>query len=336
MRKENHSLKVLAVEDNPGDYVLIEDYISELVLSPIIENSRSFGETREILANNGHFDAILLDLSLPDRSREELIRDMLVLAKTIPIIVLTGYSDEAFARKSLSLGISDYLLKDELTPAILYKSIIYNIERSNFLHELKLSEQRYSDLFHLSPQPSWVYDLETLGFLDINQAAIEHYGYSREEFLRMTIRDIRPASELPKLEAALKVKLKKPGRYFHGEFCHRKKNGELIQVELHTTLINFNGKTAKLAISNDVTERANHVQAIENQNTRLKEIAWIQSHVVRAPLARLMGLVSLLKMDEGPAAEDAVFMLDNVMISAQELDDIINKIVQKTQQVFPE
>src|SRR5690606_11730458 len=71
------------------------------------------------------------------------------------------------------------------------------------LKEVEQSEQKYSDLFHLSPQPMWVYDLETYRFLDVNAAAITHYGYTREEFLSMTLMDIPPPEGIAKLKAAV-------------------------------------------------------------------------------------------------------------------------------------
>src|SRR5690606_34852793 len=113
--------------------------------------------------------------------------EVMALAKSTPVIVLTGYSDIDFGIKSLSMGISDYLLKEELSATSLYKSIMYSIERKEIYRTLKESEKRYKDLFHLSPEPMWLYDVETLKFLDINNAAIKHYGFSREEFLNMTI-----------------------------------------------------------------------------------------------------------------------------------------------------
>src|SRR5690606_13627853 len=144
-------------------------------------------------------------LSLPDKSGQSLLDEILPLAHPIPVIVLTGYSDIEFGIKSLSLGIADYLLKDELTATSLYKSIVYSIERKEISSNLKDSEKRYKDLFHLSPQPMWVYDLETWAFLDVNQSAVNHYGYSKDEFLSMSVLEIRHAEE----EEELKERIKK-------------------------------------------------------------------------------------------------------------------------------
>ena len=191
---------------------------------------------------------------------------------------------------------------------------------------LKESEQRYSDLFHLSPQPMWVYEVSTLKFLDVNQAAISHYGYSYEEFLNMTLRDIRPESEIPKLEAALAVIKDKDEHYTHGEYLHKKRNGEEIIVDIQSNIVLYKGRKAEVVLATDITDRYNYIQAIKAQNEKLKKIAWTQSHLVRAPLARIMGLAELLKDPDSPIPEKQT-LLDHLVNSASELDEIIKKIV---------
>src|SRR5690606_5724016 len=154
-----------------------------------------------------------LDLSLPDVSKEELIKSSKEFNQ-LPVIILTGYSDMDFAVNSLSQGVSDYLIKDMITPLILYKSVIYSIERHRFLQSLIASEKRYMDLFHLSPAPMWVYNLETLEFLDVNKAAVNNYGYTREEFMSMTLKDIRPSEDIQYLEEAVEQSRGKHNFYF--------------------------------------------------------------------------------------------------------------------------
>src|ERR1700742_4240679 len=117
---------ILVIEDNPGDFALVEEFLLDQIEAPIISNAKSFMEAKAILsAENNLFDIILLDLSLPDRTGIPLIEEIIQIGLNTPVIVLTGYSDLSFGVKSLSLGVSDYILKDELTSLSLYKSIIY-------------------------------------------------------------------------------------------------------------------------------------------------------------------------------------------------------------------
>ncbi|WP_375579840.1 response regulator [Marivirga tractuosa] len=326
---------VLIVEDNLGDFVLFEDYLEETNLVQKLFRAEDFHSAKQILnENNREIDIIFLDLSLPDKKGESLIKEIQLFSQNQPIIILTGYSDADFAVKSLALGASDYLLKDVLNSTVLHKSIIYNIERNKILVNLRKSEQRYSDLFHFSPLPMWVFDRETLKFLDVNDAAIEHYGYSYEEFLQMDITQIRPKEEkeMESLNKSLNIVKKPHHNLFHGEFCHIKKNGQKITVEIRSNGFNYKGRPAEIILVNDVTDRNRHIEAIEIQNEKLKDIAWTQSHVVRAPLARLIGLVNLLgegKIEEEKKQE----FYKHIENSAMELDDIIKSVVEKSQQI---
>lgn len=334
MDKDKKSYKILVVEDNPGDVLLVEDYLQDHILNPALVNAKSFRESKEILTEKkDEFDIILLDLSLPDMSGEGLINEMKSIVDETPIIVLTGYTDVNFAVRSLSLGVADYLLKDNINSIALYKSVVYNIERFKFIKSLQNSEKKYSDLFHLSPLPLFVYDLETLNFLDINKAAIQQYGYSREEFLSMTLREIRPKEDLPKLEEAIELSRGKDSFYFEGVFRHKKKSGELIYVDIRSNIISRDGRRAEIALANDITDRVKHMETIEKQNERLKEIAWLQSHVVRAPLTRMMALIKELE-DESLSSEEKKQFLAYVMESANELDHIVKDVVKKSQQII--
>ncbi len=99
----------------------------------------------------------------------------------------------------------------------------------------------------------WVYDLETLAFLAVNDAAIARYGYTEEEFLRMTIKDIRPVDDIPALLDNIAQVTE--GLDEAGVWRHRKKDGTLLHVEITSHVLEFNGRRAELVMVTDVTER---------------------------------------------------------------------------------
>jgi len=200
------------------------------------------------------------------------------------------------------------------------------------LSEIRIteSEKRYSDLFHLSPQPMWVFDVATTMFLDVNEAAIAHYGYSRDEFLSMSIKQIRPDEDVKLVEQI--ILKKKAEKHVHHEqvFRHRIKTGRIIYVDVQSTTITHRGKQAKVVLANDITERLKYVKAVEEQNEKLKEISWMQSHMVRAPLAKIIGLVPLIN-DNAENMSERSKMLKYLQQSANELDEIIGSINTKTE-----
>ncbi|MDB4901342.1 MAG: response regulator of RpoS [Mucilaginibacter sp.] len=329
MLTDNRPYNILVIEDNPGDFVLIEDFLLEQNKSLKILHAKNFKSAKEILTLQTRLvDVVLLDLSLPDKTGEALIVEIVALCAAIPAIVLTGYTDVAFGARSLALGVSDYILKDDLTSTILYKSIIYSLERKRITWALEESEKRYSELFHLSPLPIFVFDIETLRFLNVNKSAIQHYGYSREEFLGMTIRDIRPVEDISDAEEALITSQYKNQFILKGNYRNKTKNGKIIQVEIQCNTINYKGRKARVILVIDITERLNYINAIEAQNEKLHQISWIQSHMVRAPLARILGIIPILK-EARENESDIRKLLNYLEVSANELDRVIKEISDK-------
>ena len=131
---------------------------------------------------------------------------------------------------------------------------------SRSIDVLSESEDKFKLLFDRSPLPKWVIELETLRFLDVNEAAVEHYGYSREEFLGMSVLDVRTPEAGEALRAALS---RPPHQPPERDTCqHRKKSGEVIDVELRSSEITLAGKRVWLASINDITERKHNEIAL--------------------------------------------------------------------------
>lgn len=131
--------------------------------------------------------------------------------------------------------------------------------------KLRQSEEEYRLLFENNPHPMWVYDCETLAFLAVNDAAVQHYGYSREEFLAMTIKEIRPEAEVQRLLDALPNPALRSGGW-----KHRKKDGTGIDVEINVHGLSFSGKSARLVLANDVTERKQAEERLRESEERFR------------------------------------------------------------------
>ncbi len=135
---------------------------------------------------------------------------------------------------------------------------------------LRESEERYRLLFETNPQPMWVFDNETLAFLAVNDAACRHYGYTRKEFLAMTIRDIRPAENFPALLQNLATQSDEFQRA--GVWRHRKKDGAEIAVEIASHPLLFTGRPSQLVLATDVTARMRAEEALRQSEQKYRDI----------------------------------------------------------------
>lgn len=274
----NSKYRLLIVEDNPGDYVLIEDYLSANSFVGVLDHAGTYKEAKEYLrSTQDEYDAILLDLKLPDMEGEELIEKMIKLASPAAVIVLTGYSDMHFSVRSLGMGVSDYIIKDNLSPYALWKSIRYSIERNSMYKKLRNSEKRYRELFENNPSPMLIWDPENHKIIDSNTEAELKYGYSKEEFLTLTVDDI----QIDKFERPISTRENGNFDYSHYPprqvWRHRKKHGEVFFVEVNGHLLEYKGEISSLMLMNDVTEKIdvqekmieNVLQAEEKERNRV-------------------------------------------------------------------
>lgn len=330
MLKEEQLYKILVVEDNFGDFVLLEAYLGDYFLRTQIVNVKSHKEFVQAMNTEMVFDIVFLDLTLPDKFGLELIKAGVDLVSSVPLVVLTGYQDFNFAVQSLSLGISDYLLKEDLSAATLHKCILYNIERHKNILKTKESEQQYLELFQLSPNPLLVYDKKTRLILDVNNSALKKYGYRLEELLVMKIDNLQAKNKLfSEIEADLIATDKDKKFTLNNIESHKDKNNQLLLVTCSTNKIIYQGNEAVILSVEDLTDEINHIRSIQKQNKKLRKIAWTQSHLVRAPLARIMGLVNILT-DDGIPATDELGLLSMLQTASEELDVVIKKIVNET------
>ncbi len=162
-------------------------------------------------------------------------------------------------------------LYDDAGRLISVLSLVLDVTVARRIEEaLRKSEMQYRLLFESNPQPMWVYDLSTLRFLAVNDAAIRHYGYSRAEFLDMSIMDIRPEDDVKLL--CEYISSGNPELDHAGEWRHRKKDGTVINVEVTSNRVNFAGRAAEFVLANDITERKKAGDALRISEDRYRDL----------------------------------------------------------------
>ena len=139
---------------------------------------------------------------------------------------------------------------------------------------LAVLAEQYRLLFQNNPTPIYVFDAETHRFLAVNDAAIEQYGYSRDEFLAMTIEQIRPEDELPRLREALRERGTAPSRGLVSTdpWRHHRKDGSIIEVDISSHSIEFEGRPARVVLAIDVTQRLRAERALRESEARYREL----------------------------------------------------------------
>ncbi len=329
MHRDDIKYSILVIDDNGSDFKLVKRYLNDKMTLPFIYHMDNWDEAKNdpIVLRTG-FDAILLNLNLPDGNVETLIKEVVAFGGSAPVIILTDYSNIEFSIRSVSLGIADYLLKDDVNAALLYKSIVFNIERKRLNLAIRESEEKYKFLFQNSPNVMLVWDISDLNILDCNQEAERKFGYTKAEFLGMTIKDLRPVEDVPKMATAFESD-DEHVKIYKRAWRQVKKNGEMMVMDVVGQRVEYRGKTVIIAQLTDITEKLKYVNLVEEQNFNLREIAWTQSHMVRAPLVRIMGLLYIMKNHKGKSP-DLDELIEFLEISSNELDNVIRDIIDLT------
>ncbi len=226
------------------------------------------------------WDIAIADYTLPAFSGPAALQILQNRGLDLPFIIVSGTIGEEIAVGAMKAGAHDYIIKGNLTrlvPAVArelreagerQKRQIAECALRARESELRESEARYRLLFESNPHPMWVFDVESLGFLAVNPAAIEHYGYSEAEFMTMTIADICPPQD---------IDLSKPNRSSFSPDCqcvevwkHRKRDGSSIDVEVRIQNFSFAEKQASLLSIHDITDRLRAEQELYIQSRALE------------------------------------------------------------------
>jgi PAS domain S-box-containing protein len=281
------SLRVLIVEDSEDDALLC---LRELrrggfdIASERVETAESMKAALE----RAPWDLVLSDYTMPRFSAPDAFRVLRATDLDVPFIIVSGTVGEEAAVLAMKLGVHDYLVKGKLArlvPAVERELREAEGRRAHRRAEkdLSVAEAKYLAIFEASPLAIWVFDVGTLEFVAVNEAAVRQYGYSRAEFMRLTLLDLRPEEDHEALRESLRTRASSVAPQ---PWRHKRKDGTIVLVEIEGHDLTFAGRAARLSLIMDVTERT-QVQ----ETLRLTEEQLRQSQKMEA-VGRLAGGVA--------------------------------------------
>jgi histidine kinase len=255
---------ILIIEDELVTVELLKNYLQRSGYETLDAVSNSTDALQAII--NMRPDLILMDITIKGEIDGIELTKIINTQFDIPVIYLTGFADrETVARAKITESYG-YIIKP-FNEIDIVSNIEIGLEKYKFNQKLKLSEERYRVLFDSITDAVFIHDEKGV-FVEVNQHAGAHLGYSREELLKMSLADISVPGEKT-LPSASILELRDKGSIIY-ESKHLTREGALIPVEIHSSLINFKGMPVIISIVRDITERYQYIEKLNAANDENK------------------------------------------------------------------
>ena len=218
--------------------------------------------TRSIFISDVNKDASL------ERIQTSCTAEEIVSLGFIPLI----YQNNLLGKFVISFT-SLHVFSDEEIQLIetIARDVAFAISEKNIQLALKSSGQKYKHLFDYNPMPMWMISYPERNFIDVNRAALKHYGFTREEFLQMNVQDIRPTKDVDLFKKM--VNGLNPGSDYNGIWRHRKKNGDIIRVEIIAHEIVYEGNNVRLILANDIDAKIKAEEKLQQSYQQIRQLA---------------------------------------------------------------
>ena len=320
-------LRILVVEDDEDDYVLVRDLLSETDESRFhLEWVANYDAALKAIERHQH-DVYLLDYRLGERNGLELLREALANGCKAPMILLTGQGDYAVDLDAMQAGAVDFLVKGRFDAALLERSIRYGIERSRTEDTLR------QQLTAMNTSMDGMAILNEHGeFLFINDSLVGMFGYDRAELLGGPWQVLYDQEEIRRFEKDIMPSLWQEGRW-GGEVAGKRSDGSTFPMEISMNTLVGGGL---VCIDRDITERKKVEERIK-ENGRLASIGELAAgvaHEINNPLTSVLGFTQLLLDEELP--EQIRDDLEKIRSEAQRAGKIVHNLLSFARKHEPE
>ncbi|MFH1852686.1 MAG: PAS domain S-box protein [Candidatus Neomarinimicrobiota bacterium] len=278
----NNQLQILIIDGNASDVQQVREFLQAITtLKCRVVWEKTLASGLEKFAA-GKFDLVLLDSILAGESGTVTLKDCIKKMHQCPVIVLSSLDDRAVAYSTVQLGAQDYLIKADLNPDMLERTIRYSIERHRLSAELAGAKERFELLFSIGNDSIFVFSLEENGvpgkFRELNRIPSDEYGYSREEFLALTPFDITAPDEHEKLTASIRrLKNNKTSLF---ETIHVSRDGYRFAVEINARQFCLGREEMVFWVVRDITDRVASEREMRESEMKYRSVAQSASDAI--------------------------------------------------------
>lgn len=327
-------VRVLLVDDDEDDYILTREIFNEI---PQRENYKlSWFNNYEEGINamlKSHYDIYLVDYRLGKHTGLDLLHEAIKSNVDEPIIILTGKGDSKVDEEALEIGAADYLVKDQINPYTIERSIRYALKHKFTLKALRESENKFRIIFERSKEPFLIMD--SLGNIkDINKAGITFFGYSKDELLELNAVQFFQQKQ-DSVEFAELMDAKGAVNDYETDFVSKNKEAKKVSISAFLQIDQHATEELYYCIFHDITERKLEQQyLLDSEKIAVTErIAKSLANEIRNPLSNINLSIEQLKTDLHSEDESVNLYIDIIKSNFERINLLITDFINSTQSV---
>ena len=259
---------ILLVDDTRSDALLYAALLKHTSDIPrTVDHAPSLQAALRLLQSRT-YAAVVLDLGLPDSEGLHGVEQIVERHPDVPVVVLTGQEGD-IGEHAIAAGAQDYLHKADARADVIERVLRHARARQQLENQTREALQELHALFDHNPRPVFAYDEQTLGFVTANAAALHFYGYRLEEFLQLSVADIRPVEERERFLQALEGS---PDQLNRSDWHHRIRDGRIATVQVHHRRIRLQGRDCRIVIVQDVTAERGAQRRLRESERRYRDV----------------------------------------------------------------